>query len=419
MKGVYGNVFERLYEINKSLLHGETTYHYDSGGAPQVIPSLTYEEFKNFHKKHYHPTNATFFTFGNISAEHHQNRFEELALKNFDNIGEKVTTVDETRFLSPIKTNLEYPSTDSENPFQTHVLFSWLLESASNAKSHLEADLVYSYLLAHSGSPLRYALENYEHAESVSPLTMLDDSGREIRFMTGIVTDNAKYADEVENLIFETLNKVIENGVPTEEVIGIIDQIETSLRELSTGYPYGLSLFLQSIGAATHGENMAAMLDPSDLLDELRENAKDPFFLSKIIENLLVKNPHRTRLVATPSAKSAERELDLEKNFCEKKLAKMSEVEKNQIRENAKKLDEHQKIPQNLDLLPKIELFDIPREAKKLPQKTEVSPFKWQYSVATNKLEYYKNYFEIDEISLDEIPDFALALGLVGELGFA
>jgi len=83
MKGVYGNVYERLYEINKSLLHPETTYHFDSGGAPQIIPSLSYEEFLAFHKKHYHPTNATFFTFGDITAEHHQENFEKLALQFF------------------------------------------------------------------------------------------------------------------------------------------------------------------------------------------------------------------------------------------------------------------------------------------------------------------------------------------------
>ena len=83
MKGVYGNVYERLYEMNKSLLHPETTYHFDSGGAPQIIPSLSYEEFLAFHKKHYHPTNATFFTFGDITAEHHQENFEKLALQFF------------------------------------------------------------------------------------------------------------------------------------------------------------------------------------------------------------------------------------------------------------------------------------------------------------------------------------------------
>lgn len=361
MKGVYGNVHERLYEINKSLLHSETTYHYDSGGAPQIIPTLTFEEFKNFHKKHYHPTNATFFTFGDIPArEHHQN-FEKNALQFFENAGEKVETIDETRFLSPVKMQTQYPSSDTENKFQTHILFSWLLDAAHNAKSHLLAEIAYSYLLGHSGSPLRNLLENYEHAESISPLTMLDDSAREIAITTGIVTDDAKYADEVENLIFETLIKVSAKGVPTDEAKGIIDQIETSLRELNTGYPYGLSLFLQAIGAATHGENISKMLDPTDILDEIRKEVENPKFLADFIEKNFIKNTHRTRLVAIPSENAAKREQEIEEEFCQKMLGKMSIEEQNTIRENAKKLEEYQKKTQNLDLLPKILVSDIPK----------------------------------------------------------
>lgn len=127
MKGVYGSVYSRLYEMNKALLHPETTYHYDSGGAPQVIPQLSYEEFVAFHKKHYHPTNATFFTFGDIPAAEHQSRFEDLALRFFDSEGEKVTVDNETRLLAPVRMTAGYPSSDTENPHQVHILFSWLL----------------------------------------------------------------------------------------------------------------------------------------------------------------------------------------------------------------------------------------------------------------------------------------------------
>lgn len=366
MKGVYGDVHERLYEMIKSLLHPETTYHYDSGGAPQIIPKLTYEEFVNFHKKHYHPTNATFFTFGDIPAENHHARFEECVLQYFSEKGERIEITDETRFLAPVAMTTEYPSTDTENPFQTHILFAWLGDLASDAKKLLEANLVYSYLLGHSGSPLRHALETYEHTKKLS-LSFLDDSGRELRFITGIVTDSAEYADDVEKLIFSTLEKVIADGVPTDEALGIIDQIETSIRAMDSGYPYGLSLFLQAIGATVHGGVAADLLDPSALLDDLREKVKNPHFLAGLIAEQLQKNPHRVRLVAIPSESAALREQEIEKNFCEKTLQKMSEQEKNTIRENAKKLEEHQKMPQNLDLLPKISVSDIPRHIKKSP----------------------------------------------------
>lgn len=217
MKGVYGSVFERLYEMNKSLLHSESTYHYDSGGAPQRIPYLTYENFNAFHKKHYHPTNATFMTFGDIPAENHQENFEKFALQFFDSKGEEVHTDDETRFLSPIRTTLEYPSSDTENPNQTHILFSWLLGHSNDAFEHLEAELMYNYLLRHSGSPLRHALETADFAASISPLTMLDDSGREMRVITGIVADSPEKTEKTRTLIFNVLQKVAEDGVPTDE----------------------------------------------------------------------------------------------------------------------------------------------------------------------------------------------------------
>ena len=61
-------------------LHPVTTYHHDSGGNPRDIPDLTYEDFREFHAEHYHPTNATFMTFGNIAPERIQERFEERVL---------------------------------------------------------------------------------------------------------------------------------------------------------------------------------------------------------------------------------------------------------------------------------------------------------------------------------------------------
>lgn len=330
-----------------------------------------------------------------------------------------MTTTDETRYLSPVYSRQFYPSTDHENPHQTHILFSWLLDAAHNAEHALEANIVYNYLLTHSGSPLRHALETAEFSASVSPLSMLDDSGREIRITTGIVTDDEKYADDTEKLIYETLEKVIADGVDPKTAEGILDGIEMSLRELNTGYPYGLSLMLQAIGAVTHEENISLMLDPSPLLDTLREKVKNRHFIGSLIEKFFIKNNHKTRLVLIPSETADAEEKILEKNFCEKKLAKMSESEKSKIRENAKKLEEHQKKPQNMELLPKIALSDVPREMKKLPKPTEKSEAFSHYSLATNKISYIEKIFPLTNISLSDAENLSLTNLLIGELGFA
>jgi Zn-dependent M16 (insulinase) family peptidase len=41
-----------------------TTYENVSGGDPKSITDLTHEQLLDFHKRHYHPSNARFYTYG-------------------------------------------------------------------------------------------------------------------------------------------------------------------------------------------------------------------------------------------------------------------------------------------------------------------------------------------------------------------
>lgn len=44
-----------------------TTYENVSGGDPKFITDLTHQQLLHFHKKHYHPSNARFYTYGKLS----------------------------------------------------------------------------------------------------------------------------------------------------------------------------------------------------------------------------------------------------------------------------------------------------------------------------------------------------------------
>ena len=64
MKGVYSSPDSVLAEFSQRLLFPDTTYGVDSGGDPEIIPTLTYEDFVAFHRDYYHPGNARFFFSG-------------------------------------------------------------------------------------------------------------------------------------------------------------------------------------------------------------------------------------------------------------------------------------------------------------------------------------------------------------------
>lgn len=64
----------------------DTTYGVDSGGNPDVIPTLTYEDYLNFHRRYYHPSNSYIFLCGNMDVEERLTFLDTEYLSHFDAI---------------------------------------------------------------------------------------------------------------------------------------------------------------------------------------------------------------------------------------------------------------------------------------------------------------------------------------------
>ena len=84
MKGAMSSTPSVLWDRLCHELFLSNTYHFNSGGDPEHIPDLSYQELRDFYAEHYHPSNAIFLTFGDISAEAHQHVFEAQVLQRFD-----------------------------------------------------------------------------------------------------------------------------------------------------------------------------------------------------------------------------------------------------------------------------------------------------------------------------------------------
>ena len=69
MKGVYSSADSANMRAVQRALFPDMTYAVDSGGDPAVIPELTYDEFKDFHGRYYHPSNARFWFYGDDDPE--------------------------------------------------------------------------------------------------------------------------------------------------------------------------------------------------------------------------------------------------------------------------------------------------------------------------------------------------------------
>ncbi|WKT62048.1 insulinase family protein [Microbulbifer thermotolerans] len=405
MKGAMSSVGSQLWQTLSKYLFPSTTYHYNSGGDPADIPKLTYEQLVDFYRSHYHPSNAIFMTFGDIPAAEHQAVFEEKALHKFEPLQETISVGREDRYLAPLRVEEHYPLNEESLEKKTHIVLGWLLGDVTNLEDVLTAHLISGVLLDNSASPLMKLLETTDLGTAPSPLVGLDDSQRELVFVCGIEGSERDRADELEKQILAVLEEVAEKGLPYEQVAASLHQLELHQREITgDGYPYGLQLILTALTGATHRGDAIGLLNIDPTLEKLREQIKDPRFIADKVRQLLVENQHRVRLVLTPDNKLAERREAEEKARLAAIKAGLDENEKQRIVQTARALQERQQQEDDISILPKVGVEDIPPQLPEVEgEEVSLSDRKLtRYSTGTNGLVYQQLICALPEFSEEE-----------------
>ncbi|MEN8168796.1 MAG: insulinase family protein [Pseudomonadota bacterium] len=405
MKGAMSSPVSALYQALSRELFPTITYHHNSGGDPEAIPDLTYEQLKAFHAKHYHPSNTVFMTFGDIPATEHQARFEEGALKQFKHLELDIAVPDEQRFTTPIKVADRYAlDGDEDTADKTHIVLGWLLGKSIDAEEVMRAHLLSGVLLDNGASPLRHALETTELGSAPSPLCGLSDSSREMMFAAGLEGSNPEHAEAVEQLVLDVLKDVADNGVDKEVVEAVLHQYELSQREVSgDGFPYGLHLMVNALGTVLHGANALEALDIDPILAKLRQQIDDPEFIKGLAREVL-ENPHRVQLVMTPDPSLSAERANHEAERLAAIKAQMDDAQKQEIIDQASELQQRQEQVDDPEQLPKVGLEDIPAELA-IPEGESSTigamPSSW-YARGTNGLVYQQVIVDLPELD-DEL----------------
>ena len=422
MKGAMSSPTDQLYHQLAYHLFPETTYHYNSGGDPKEIPDLSYEQLVEFYKTHYHPSNAVFMTFGNQNAYDLQEQFETLALHKFSK-GTTLYSTPEKRLTAPIEVTESYAVDSEDLKDKTFHVMSWLLPETSDIKLRLGMRLVEGILLENSASPLRHYLETCGYAQSTGPLMGVDDSNFEMTFYCGIQGSNAEYAESFKNGVLNILQDVASKPVDTDLVDAILHQIELHQREINgDGTPYGLSLILNGLGSAIHHNDPIHVWDVDSAIEQVKEELKDPMWLSNLIQTHLLDNPHRVQMTLVPDATKSVKEQQAEQARLAEITANLTEAQKIEIQEKTEALKKRQDTPDDLELLPKVGLEDVPADLHIVQgQLREIicngldTPLNL-YHAGTNGIYYQQVLIQIpDEIV--QSPYFNLLSILMGEVG--
>ncbi|MAT50529.1 MAG: peptidase M16 [Porticoccaceae bacterium] len=421
MKGAMSSVTSTLWHTLSKYLYPSTTYHHNSGGDPECIPDLTYQQLKDFYRTHYHPSNAVFMTFGDIPAAELQGIFEQRALSRFDVLEREIAVPDEKRYLAPVRVEEAY-AFDEEGPAdeKTHIVLGWLLGASTDLLQSLEAHLLSSVLLDNSASPLLRALETTDLGTAPSPLCGLDDSQKELCFVCGIEGSEPERARAFEQLVENVLTDVANNGIAREQLEASLHQLELQQREITGDhYPYGLQLLMTALTSATHRGDPIALLDLDPVLDTLRERIQNPDYIKQLAQRLLLDNRHRITLTLRPDPELSARRVQAEMSRLARIKEQLSDEEKARIVAQAEALKVRQSKKDDESILPKVGLADIP-ESLPYTSATERldSPLPLTtYATGTNGLVYQQVVLKLPAMSeeqLDLLPLYANALTELG-----
>ena len=407
MKGAMSSPVSVVWHSLCEHLYPTSTYGHNSGGNPEDIPQLTYQQLKDFHRKHYHPSNAIFMTYGNMEAEQHQLIFEALVLQKFEADPDSISVAPEQRIPQPINVSkpLAVSSPDKEAD-GSHLVMGWLLGDSTNLKQMMEAELLSAVLLEDSASPLLHVLETTNLGQSPSPLCGVDSSQREICFVCGLESVSADNAQTIEDLILECLMKVADEGVPIDRLQASLHQIELQQREITgDSYPYGLQLLMSCLPSAIHRGEVIESLNLDNILLALRKDIEDPNYIKSLCRKLLVDNPHRVRLCMVADANLNNEKLAQEKQQLASIQQQLSELESQAIIDRAVALKQRQEQIDNPELLPKVTLSDISTDIVWAEgQHHSVDNYQLtQYSAGTNGIVYQHQVAKLPQLNEQQL----------------
>ncbi|MDR0668950.1 MAG: insulinase family protein [Treponema sp.] len=341
MKGAYSSLdaYPALWSI-KSLFPG-TVYACDSGGDPECIPGLSWEDLRNFHAQRYSPANCRIFLAGNIPTEEQLDFINERFLAGLPQgrAAEPISLVE--RWDKPRSIVVPCPMSGSD---KATVFISWVCSDVTNHLQTIALEALEEALLGHDGSPLVRALVESGLGEDLCPISGLDNELRETTFVAGLRGVAPEDAHKVEALILEKLEQIAAGGFPPGEVEAALLSMEFSQMEIRrSGGPFSLIWLRRSLRGWLHG---AAPWDTLLFMPGFKELkgrlAAEPRYLESLIRSCLLNNPHRVLVTVKPQADFREKQ---ERRLAEelaKKEAALSGEGRRAIREKEAALDAHQ-----------------------------------------------------------------------------
>lgn len=419
MKGAFSSPDDVLEREITNILFPDTPYSNESGGDPEAIPDLTYEQFLDFHRKYYHPSNSYIYLYGNMDMAEKLEYLDEAYLSHFD----RITVDSEIGVQAPFEACAEagkfYPITESEpEEDNTYLTYNIVVGDSLDRERYIAFQILDYTLCSAPGAPLKQALLDKGIGKDIYSYY---ESGIRQSYFT-IVAKNANLDRKAEfvECIEENLRRLSQKGIDKKALRAGLNFYEFRYREADFGsYPAGLMYGLQVLDSWLYDDAKPFIhIEAGETYKKLREKAETSYF-EELIRECMLENTHKGILTLAPRKGLAE---ERDRILTEKLAALKESFGSEQIQEVVEEthaLLEYQETPDSKEALATIPLLkreDIRKEAEPLVneiRKTGDTTVMY-HEIFTNHISYFRFLFDVKQVPEELFPYIGILKSVLG-----
>lgn len=417
MKGNYSTPSVILNKSIEQSLFPDTSYKFESGGLPEDMPTLTYDELVKTYNDNYNPANSYFYLYGKMDIEKTLKFIGEKYLNNFDKKEIKTDIQLQKPFTQMVEKTVEYslPSGASTDK-KTYLSLNYVIDKSTN-KEMVESFMFIQTLLGGiPSSPIKKALKDNGFGEDVT--VRFDNSN--IQPVLSIIAENVNenQKEKFKRVVDDTLQSIVEKGF-SDELLNSISKVYDLSHRMLKG-DYALSYNMLIMRSWLYGGDPTTFLNMNSDMADIKNKLKTGY-MEGLVKKYLVDNKHSSLVVLKPvTGLDEKKESELKAKLASYK-ASLSKDKIDELVKNTEELKNWQaaaSTKEEINTLPTLTREDINKNIKeyKTVEKSENGVKVLQHPINTNGVDYVSFYFDTTKVSQDKLGYVYLLSQILGNI---
>lgn len=419
MKGAFSSPEGVLDRVVLNTLFPDNTYANESGGDPDVIPELTYEQFLDFHRKYYHPSNSYIYLYGNMDMEEKLKWLDEMYLSEFDTleIDSEIRMQEPFEAVKDVEITYSISSNESEED-NTYLSYNKVIGTTLDKELYQAFQILDYALLSAPGAPLKKALVDAGIGKDI--MGSYDNGIYQPMFSVVAKNANQEQKEAFVTIIENTLADIVKNGMDKKALAAGLNYNEFRYREADFGnYPKGLMYGLQMFDSWLYDEEKPFLhVEATTTFAFLKSQVENGYF-ERLIQKYLLDNTHGAIVTVKPEkGRTARLDKELEEKLQSYKNS-LSEEEVEALVSATHQLVEYQEsedAKEDQEKIPILNVSDISREI--LPLCNEVLDYDGTpviyHEIETNGIGYVDVLFDLSGVSEELLPYAGILQAVLG-----